>query len=292
MQQFNLDWILEQLHKILQFMPLNGVAGDVLQRTVDGAAWQPISAVSLDIHGLTSTTPDAADELPIYDNDLVGNYKVTVQDILDMVPAAPVTSVNGQTGTVVLDASDVGALPDTTTIPSDTSDLTNTAGFVDAAGAAAAAPVQSVNGQTGAVTTPIINNVGATEISSPTATPSGSSITIHNNRLFVEISSDKKRIRVSGFLTFKSDNTSDWKYIEITDGSDNPLDIAMPASSTTLHNAGLFFDENKEPAYIGNAVRIIVNTSGQVFLVVYQGTNTANLDQTAWLFGNWIQLAV
>lgn len=278
-QQFNLDWIMEQLHKILQFMPLNGVAGDVLQRTVDGAAWMPISAVSLDIHGLNSTTPDAADELPIYDNDLVGNYKVTVQDVLDMV-SYPVTSVNGQTGAVSL------------SIPTDTSDLNNDSGFVNAAGAAAAAPVQSVNGSTGAVTVPTINNVGATEISSPTATPSGSTITIHNNRLFVEISSDKKRIRVSGFLTFKSDNTSDWKYITITDASDNPLDIDAPASSITLHNAGLFFDENKEPAYIGNAVRIIVNTSGQVFLVVYQGTNTANLDQTAWLFGNWIQLSV
>ena len=140
LQQLNLDWIMQQLHKILQFMPLNGVAGDVLQRTVDGAAWQPISAVSLDIHGLNSTTPDAADELPIYDNDLAGNYKVTVQDILDMIPAAPVTSVNGQTGAVSL------------SIPDSTSDLLNDSGFVDAAGAAAAAPVQSVNGQTGAVT--------------------------------------------------------------------------------------------------------------------------------------------
>ena len=292
MQQFNLDWIMQQLHKMLQFMPMNGVAGDVLQRNVDGAVWMPLTAVSLDIHSM-STIPEVegSDELAIYDNSLQGNYKVTVQDLLDAA-TPPVTSVNGQTGAVVLDAGDVSALPDTTVIPSDTSDLTNNAGFVDAAGAAAAAPVQSVNGQTGAVTIPTINNVGATEISSPTATPSGSSITIHNNRLFVEISSDKKRIRVSGFLTFKSDSTSDWKYITITDGSDNPLDIVVPASSTTLHNAGLFFDENKEPAYIGNAVRIIVNTSGQVFLVVYQGTNTANLDQTAWLFGNWIQLAI
>lgn len=292
MQQFNLDWIMQQLHKMLQFMPMNGVAGDVLQRTVDGAAWMPLTAVSLDIHSM-STIPEVqgADELAIYDNSLQGNYKVTVQDLLDAA-TPPVTSVNGQTGAVVLDAGDVGALPDTTVIPSDTSDLTNNAGFVDAAGAAAAAPVQSVNGQTGAVTIPTINNVGATEISSPTATPSGSTITIHNNRLFVEISSDKKRIRVSGFLTFKSDSTSDWKYVEITDGSNNPLDIVVPASSTTLHNAGLFFDENKEPAYIGNAIRIMVTTSGQVYLVVYQGTNTANLDQTAWLFGNWIQLAV
>lgn len=44
--------------------------------------------------------------------------------------AAPVQSVNGQTGTVVLDAEDVGALPDNTVIPSKTSDLTNDSGFI------------------------------------------------------------------------------------------------------------------------------------------------------------------
>ena len=41
-----------------------------------------------------------------------------------------VDSVNGQTGDVVLTASDVGALPDTTTIPTKTSDLTNDSGFM------------------------------------------------------------------------------------------------------------------------------------------------------------------
>lgn len=40
-----------------------------------------------------------------------------------------VDSVNGQTGAVVLDAEDVGALPDNTPIPSKTSDLTNDSGF-------------------------------------------------------------------------------------------------------------------------------------------------------------------
>ena len=39
--------------------------------------------------------------------------------------AAPVQSVNGQTGAVSLGASDVGALPNTTAIPTKTSDLTN-----------------------------------------------------------------------------------------------------------------------------------------------------------------------
>lgn len=41
-----------------------------------------------------------------------------------------VASVNGQTGTVVLDADDVGALPDTTVIPTKTSDLTNDSDYM------------------------------------------------------------------------------------------------------------------------------------------------------------------
>lgn len=57
-----------------------------------------------------------------------------------------VSSVNGQTGVVVLNASDVGALPDSTTIPSKTSQLTNDSGFLTSA------PVSSVNGKTGTVT--------------------------------------------------------------------------------------------------------------------------------------------
>lgn len=58
-----------------------------------------------------------------------------------------------------LTAEDVGALPDDTVIPTKTSDLTNDAGFVNASGAAAAAPVQSVNGQTGTVTVPVPTKV-------------------------------------------------------------------------------------------------------------------------------------
>ena len=41
----------------------------------------------------------------------------------------PITSVNGKTGAVNLTASDVGALPSTTTIPTKVSDLTNDSGF-------------------------------------------------------------------------------------------------------------------------------------------------------------------
>lgn len=152
MQQLNLDWILQQLKTILKFMPINsGASGDVLQRTVDGASWMPIAAVSMDIHGLDSIADvSPEDELPIYDKSIPGNFKVAVSDLLDSI-TIPVESVNGMTGDVILDYADVGALPDTTVIPDSTSDLVNDSGFVDAAGAAAAAPVQSVNGQTGAV---------------------------------------------------------------------------------------------------------------------------------------------
>lgn len=83
------------------------------------------------------------------------------------VPGDLVTSVNTRTGDVVLDADDIDdsatinkfatatqlGLADTSVQPGDNvSNLTNDAGFVDAAGAATAAPVQSVAGKTGGVT--------------------------------------------------------------------------------------------------------------------------------------------
>ena len=60
-------------------------------------------------------------------------------------PPYPVKSVNTKTGDVVLTANDVNALPDTTVIPTKTSDLTNDSGFLTSA------PVSSVNGKTGTV---------------------------------------------------------------------------------------------------------------------------------------------
>lgn len=54
-----------------------------------------------------------------------------VQTQLDKkLEKAPVTSVNNKTGAVQLNASDVGALPDTTVIPTKTSQLDNDSGFI------------------------------------------------------------------------------------------------------------------------------------------------------------------
>ena len=69
-----------------------------------------------------------------------------VAEYLDEHPVqAPVQSVNGKQGAVVLTASDIGALPDSTQIPTKTSQLQNDSGFLTSV------PVESVNGDTGDV---------------------------------------------------------------------------------------------------------------------------------------------
>lgn len=65
-----------------------------------------------------------------------------------------VNSVNGKTGDVVLNAADVGALPNSTIIPSKTSQLTNDSGYITES----SAPVKSVDGATGAVVTNAIKS--------------------------------------------------------------------------------------------------------------------------------------
>jgi len=141
-QQLNLDWLLKKIKEVLKFMPIDtGNVGDVLQRKETGAEWEPLGAVSLDINGLQTAAAIADDdEIPIYDKSATGNRKATVAAIRAGV-SSPVTSVNGQTGAVVLDAADVGL------------------GNVDNAKQYSADnpppyPVTSVNGQTGAVVIP------------------------------------------------------------------------------------------------------------------------------------------
>ncbi len=65
------------------------------------------------------------------ENHLIITYSDgTTTDAGQIEIHSAVDSVNGQTGTVVLDAEAVGALPANTPIPSKTSDLTNNSGFI------------------------------------------------------------------------------------------------------------------------------------------------------------------
>lgn len=177
LQELNLDWILTKIKNMLRFLPDDGAVGQVLRRTPHGAEWsdeQGAGGSVTSVNGMqgavvlgaadvgalpdTYTAPvdsvngqtgtvllDAADVGALPDTTVIPTDTADLTNTAGFVDAAgaaaaaPVQSVNSQTGAVTL------------SIPTDTADLTNTAGFVDAAGAAAAAPVQSVNGQTGAV---------------------------------------------------------------------------------------------------------------------------------------------
>jgi hypothetical protein len=123
------------------------------------------------IKGYTETDPTVpawakAESKPSYSKSEVGlgNVDNVKQYSANNPPPYPVTSVNGKTGAVTLNASavgarpstwtptasDVGALPSTTVVPTKTSQLTNDSGFVKSsdipAGAAATNTSPKMNG--------------------------------------------------------------------------------------------------------------------------------------------------
>lgn len=113
------------------------------------------------INGITLSGNKTSTELGVYGTGNEPTYPVTsvngqTGDVT--IEAGGVTSVNGKSGDVTLTASDVGALPSTTKIPSATSDLTNDSGYITAADA----PVQSVDGQTGEVVTNAVKTTAQT----------------------------------------------------------------------------------------------------------------------------------
>ena len=113
------------------------------------------------INGTTVQGNQTSKDLKLYGDGNQPPYPVTsvngqTGDVT--IEAGGVTSVNGKSGDVTLTASDVGALPSTTKIPSKTSELTNDSGYITAAGA----PVQSVDGQTGEVVTNAVKTTAQT----------------------------------------------------------------------------------------------------------------------------------
>lgn len=75
----------------------------------------------------------SAEEAQAVIADIGDTVEQAVEDYMETHPVdVPVDSVNGKTGNVVLNASDVGALPDSTVIPSKTSQLQNDSGYLTA----------------------------------------------------------------------------------------------------------------------------------------------------------------
>ena len=179
MQEINLDWILTKIKNILRFVPDDGAVGQILRRTQHGAEWSDeqgaggsvtsvngmqgaVVLTASDVGALPDTYAapvdsvngqtgavvlDAGDVgalpdttvIPSDTSDLTNNAGFV--DAAGAAAAAPVQSVNSQTGAVVLGKSDVGL------------------GSVDNVQQYSASnpppyPVTSVNGQTGAVVIP------------------------------------------------------------------------------------------------------------------------------------------
>lgn len=101
--------------------------------------------IALEQHILNHSNPHVVTKAQV-GLDKVDNEK---QYSASNPPPYPVESVNSKTGEVVLTAEDVGALPENTTIPSKTSELTNDSGFLTLSDVNY--PVTRVNNKTGNV---------------------------------------------------------------------------------------------------------------------------------------------
>lgn len=234
MQQLNLDWLMKQMQRILAFLPIDsGTAGQILQRGSQSARWVNIGAVSMDIHGLQAAeTVTGSDELPVYNTSVEGNRKMTISALAAMLPSptAPVTSVNGKTGAVVLDAEDVGALPDTYTAP--VTSVNGMTGDVIVSGGGGGA-VDSVNGKTGAVVLTAAD-VGAMPATASVADlymgntiyplypavnttldPNNDSSIISSGVTY-QRSANKKTIRICGAIELTMGSNTGWRTFEIT----------------------------------------------------------------------------
>ena len=160
----------------------------------------------------------------------------------------PVTSVNGETGAVILTAADVGALADSVTIPEKTSDLVNDSGFITTA-------VTSFNGLTGAVTysAPVASVNSKTGTVVLTASDVGalpSTVTVPTRTS--ELQND------SGFITGVPA-----EYVTETELATELSGYAETADLATVATSGAYADLTGKPT-IPTAVSQLTNDSGYI----------------------------
>ena len=173
-----------------------------------------------------------------------------------------VDSVNGKTGDVVLNAADVGALPNTTVIPSKTSQLTNDSGYITVSGA----PVKSVDGETGAVAT---NAVKTTQQS------------------LTDVQKAQARANIGA-------GTSSF------DGNYNSLSNkpTIPSKTSQLNNdSGFITSENAPVKSVNSKTGDVVLTATDVGALPTSGgtltgnltVGSANIQTNGYVVGTWLQ---
>ena len=187
MQQLNLDWVLSKLKTLLRLVPDDGAVGQILRRTRDGAVW----------------------------SDEQGGG------------GGAVNSVNGKTGTVVLDAADVGALPDNYTPP-----VTSVNGQTGAV--VVSVPVQSVNGKTGTVV------LDATDVGAlpDDYTPPVTSVNGQTGAVVIETPSDIFNKELSSRCFGKGLSSSTIDFILYLPYIDVPYNIAFTNNEVNVADIG------------------------------------------------------
>ena len=173
-------------------------------------------------------------------------------------------TINGKalTSNISLTASDVGALSSSTSIPSKTSDLTNDSGFITSAGA----PVQSVNGQTGAVT-----------ISVPTKTS--------------DLTNDSGYITDAGVTSFNGSTGAVTYTAPVTsvNSQTGAVTLSIPSATSDLTNDSGFITSSALSSYVpkstsagqGSSTGTITNSSSSIALNSSMSTfGSASLQMT------------
>lgn len=101
-QQLNLDWILQEIKRVMGFFPESGEAGAVLMKTEDGTAWEELAAVDININGVPEDTElTDTDKLIFYDVSSSANRKITAPNLLNsmMSNGTPLMDGTGSAGT-------------------------------------------------------------------------------------------------------------------------------------------------------------------------------------------------
>lgn len=173
-----------------------------------------------------------------------------------------VDSVNGQTGVVVLDAEDVGALPDDTVIPTKTSDLTNDSGFVTSSG------VTSIDLNTSAepYDLPIVNGKATLDIGDGLAVSDSNGVELKH-----KTGAGYKHIPSGGsagqFLGYSSNGVASWQNVPTpTVPSPSSTAPSMDGTASAGSSANYARADHVHPT----------DTSRQALLVSGQNIKTIN----------------
>ena len=124
--------IVDNLTTNVSNKPLSAAQGVALKTLIDAIKVPTkVSELTNDSKYLTSVPAEYVTESELTEKGYLTEHQdLSNYALKSEIPSVPVKSVNGKTGNVTLNATDVGALPSSTTIPSKTSQLQNDSGFI------------------------------------------------------------------------------------------------------------------------------------------------------------------